>query len=152
MGPAAEIDEIEHVIAFDGVCNLCNFWVNFLIDRDRKQIFKFVSLQVLIDQKHIEFSNLGMDSIHYYKAGTLYKKSDAVLQIARSLGFPFSIVVSFYILPRSIRDRIYDFVARNRYRWFGQRNTCRVPTAQDRDRFLDSSLLPNFEAKSTKTE
>lgn len=152
MGAAAEIDEIEHLIAFDGVCNLCNFWVNFLIDHDRKQIFKFVSLQVLIDQKLIESSESGMDSIRYFKKGIIFKKSDAVLQIARSLGFPYSIFVAFIILPRSIRDFIYDFVARNRYRWYGKRDTCRIPTAQDRERFLDSVLLPNFEAKSTKTE
>jgi predicted DCC family thiol-disulfide oxidoreductase YuxK len=129
------------IIFFDGVCNLCNSAVNFVIDRDTDKQFHFASLQSdfakgKLDQYQVDPSLL--QSILLLKKGRLYHKSGAALEIGMLLGGPWRLLLVFKIIPKFIRDFIYDWIAKNRYRWFGKRETCRVPTADLKERFLDS--------------
>ena len=129
------------IVLFDGVCNLCNAAVNFIIDRDRRARFRFAALQ-----SEAALAALGRvgrkapagdpDSLVLIEAGRLYERSDAVLRIARRLGFPWRLAWGLVVLPRSWRDAVYRHVARNRYRWFGRREVCRVPTPDLAERFL----------------
>lgn len=129
------------IILFDGVCNLCNGAVNWLIARDKKDLFRFVSLQSGLGQKithHIGVDTSRIDSIIFYQPGlAYYYKSDAALKTASLLGFPWSLWGVFRVLPRPLRDTLYDWVARNRYRWFGRKEQCRVPTPELRGKFLE---------------
>lgn len=127
------------IILFDGVCNLCNFFINFLIDRDPHKQFRFASLQSDIAKEILLKHNLSedeLDSVVLIQRQGVYIKSDAVLQILNSLSFPWHLTRIFMILPRGIRDRIYDWVAKNRLRWFGKRDTCRMPESDTKERFL----------------
>jgi predicted DCC family thiol-disulfide oxidoreductase YuxK len=127
------------VVLFDGVCNLCNGFVRFVIRRDRQARFKFGSLQSrgakeLLSRR----SNSAAipDSVVLWENGTVYTESSAALRIARMLGFPWSLAYALVIVPKKLRDAIYSLVARNRYRWFGKRDVCMIPTPDLRDRFL----------------
>lgn len=138
-----ELEEGKKLILFDGVCNLCNGAVNFIIKRDRKDEFRYASLQSATGQKYLEERNIDpgeIDSIILIEPGTAYFiKSDAALEIAGSLGWPWKALYLFnYILPRPLRDRIYDIIARNRYRWFGKKDQCMIPTPALRSKFLDT--------------
>lgn len=133
MGTTTQVtDRVKnhHVVFFDGVCNLCNGFVNFLIDRDKHDQFMFASLQSeeasgLLPNEIIQ----ALDSVVVRTPeGKILRESDAVLELARVLGGVYSIVYVFGILPKGLRDSIYKWVARNRYRWFGKRDVCRVPT------------------------
>jgi predicted DCC family thiol-disulfide oxidoreductase YuxK len=127
---------MERLILFDGVCNLCNGSVNFIIDRDPSEKFMFASLQSASAEKYLQSANY-MDSIVYIKRDHIWYKSDAVLEIARELGGLWPVFCVFKIIPKKVRDWVYDWVASNRYRWFGKREVCRVPTKELKDRFLD---------------
>lgn len=127
------------IILFDGVCNFCNNSINFVMDRDTNGAFKFASLQSdvgqeLLMQKGLKTSDF--DSIVLLKNGTVYQKSDAALEITRELNGLWSWLYIFKIVPRFIRDFIYNIIARNRYRWFGKTEACRLPTPELRARFL----------------
>jgi predicted DCC family thiol-disulfide oxidoreductase YuxK len=130
-------------ILFDGVCNFCNASINFVMDHDAKGYFRFASLQSRIAERlqppggspH-EVSG-SPDSIVLLEAGIVYKRSTAVLRIARQLSWPWSLLYVFILVPRPIRDYAYRWVAANRYRWFGKSDTCRLPTPELRDRFLE---------------
>lgn len=128
------------VILFDGVCNLCNSFVNFIIDRDSGGKIKFASLQSQIGQSlikgHVSEDYLG--SVVFVSNDKVYFKSRAALTIFRQLGFPYSALYIFMVVPSFIRDWIYDFIAHRRYKWFGKKETCRIPTPELRERFLDS--------------
>ena len=127
------------ILFFDGVCNFCNSTVNFIIRHDKKELFLFAALQsdkgreLLRRIKHNEA--LPQSVILSYK-GNIYEKSDAVLQTARLLGGAWTLILTGYILPRFIRNGIYNFIAKHRYRWFGKRETCMVPSPSVRVRFL----------------
>lgn len=128
------------VILFDGVCNLCNGYVNWLIDHDKNNLFKFASLQSnagkkLVTQLGLEGNYL--DTIVLYDNGKGYTHSTAVLKISKQLNGIYSLAVIFFIVPAFIRNIVYNMVARNRYKWFGKRDTCRIPTPELKDRFLD---------------
>jgi predicted DCC family thiol-disulfide oxidoreductase YuxK len=128
------------VILFDGVCNLCNGWVNRVIDADKQNQFKFASLQSNYGVKAVERLGLGADylnTIIFYDNGKVYLRSNAVLQIARSLGGVYSLALILLIIPQFIRDFVYNLVANNRYRWFGKMDACRVPTPELKSKFLD---------------
>ncbi len=134
----------DHVILFDGVCNLCNSSVNFVIDRDRAGVYKFSALQS--DEAKAYLAKAGitgevddelLQSVVLFERGVLYKKSTAALRIARQLDGPWPMLYAFMIVPRFIRDAVYDVIARNRYRWFGELEACRLPTPELRQRFLD---------------
>jgi predicted DCC family thiol-disulfide oxidoreductase YuxK len=134
------------IILFDGVCNLCNGSVNFVIDRDKHAEFLFGTLQsdkgrALISRYMIDNPELSSVIVVLpVTAGErrILRESDGILEIAGRLPGLWPLTKVFRIVPRSLRDIIYRWVARNRYSWFGQRDVCRVPTAADRDRFIDS--------------
>ncbi len=127
------------LILFDGVCNLCNNTVDFLLKRDRTKQFRFASLQSetgkeLKNKFHIPQET---DSIVFVHMGQFYIESEAALEIASLLPYPWKVASIFKIVPRTLRDKIYRWIARNRYRWFGKRDTCRMPTPEEIESFLD---------------
>lgn len=127
------------VVLFDGVCNLCNASVDFIIRRDRKGRLRFAALQSEAAKTflgNLEIPKSLPDSILFYENEKLYSRSAAVLRIASYLGFPWVLAKIFIIIPAFVRDAVYDFVARNRFRWFGKKETCRMPTQEERGRFL----------------
>lgn len=140
MGANSEImTQKEQVILFDGVCNLCNSSVNFVIDRDTQNQFKFASLQSEFGQEKVQ--RLGKDpgqlnSIVLIEGDRFYRKSTAALRIARRLSGGWPLLFAFVIIPPFLRDMAYDFIAKNRYRWFGKEDTCRIPTPELSHRFL----------------
>jgi predicted DCC family thiol-disulfide oxidoreductase YuxK len=125
---------------FDGVCNLCNGFVDYVIARDPEAQFRFVSLQS--DAARRLLSGVPIDppvreSFVLIEQGRVFRQSEAALRVARRLGTPWSFAYPLIAVPRPVRDWVYGIVARNRYRWFGKRPTCRVPTPDLRRRFLD---------------
>lgn len=127
------------IVLFDGVCNLCNGVVNFLIEHDPQHQFRFAALQSATGQRLLaEYPALAtIDSIVLIENDRAYVKSDAALYIARRLKAPWSWLYLWRGLPRSWRDNIYDYVARNRYRFFGRMEACRVPSPALKALFLD---------------
>ncbi len=132
----------EHkIVLFDGVCNLCNSTVQFAIKRDRSDIFRFAALQSEIGQKltlerGIDTSKV--DSIILIQPGiAYYTKSDAALQIGAHLKGYRTISKLLTLIPRRLRDIVYDFVARNRYGWYGKKERCMVPSAELMEKFLN---------------
>jgi len=127
------------IILFDGVCNLCDGFVQFVIRHDEKSLFRFASLQspvgIELLQKH-QLPTEELSSVVLSLGDAFYTKSDAALHILQRLSGPWKLAGSFLILPRFLRDLIYDLVARNRYRLFGQRDVCMIPTPESRERFL----------------
>jgi len=130
-----------HTVLFDGVCNFCNASIHFVIDRDRSGKFVFASIQSdkgqqLLKAHHKDYDRLDLRSVVLIKNGKVYEKSDAVLQIARELDGGWPLLYVFTVVPRVIRDGVYNWIARNRYRWFGRQEACRLPTPELRQRFL----------------
>ena len=127
------------IILFDGVCNLCNGAVNFVIKRDPRNVFKFTPLQekqgVLLLKKHAVDSRK-LDSIVLIENGNVYIKSSAALRIARKLSGLWPLFFVLLIIPSFIRDGVYDFIAKNRYKWFGKKEQCMIPTPGFREKFL----------------
>ncbi|MEE1963483.1 thiol-disulfide oxidoreductase DCC family protein [Allomuricauda taeanensis] len=132
--------ENNKIILFDGVCNLCNNSVLFVIKRDKKDLFRYASLQSEIGQQLVRERGIDtsqVDSIILIERGVAYfTKSDAALEIAQDLGGLWKLSSVFSWIPKSIRDVVYDFVARNRYKWFGKKESCMVPTPELRAKFL----------------
>lgn len=125
------------IVYFDGVCNLCNAAVDFIIRRDGAGVFRFAPLQGPTAQERLSQVPEGdPDTIVVQEDGRLFSRSDAALRIARGLGGGWRLLMVLWWLPRPIRDAIYTWVARNRYRWFGRKETCRLPTPGERARFL----------------
>ncbi len=127
------------IILFDGICNLCNSSVNFIIDRDRNDIFKFASFQS--DAGKTFLNTLGLDSKKLYSVilideGTFYTKSTAALKIIKEFGGFWKPLYAFIMVPKMVRDLFYDVIANNRYRWFGRTDSCRVPNSELQERFL----------------
>jgi predicted DCC family thiol-disulfide oxidoreductase YuxK len=128
------------VILFDGVCNLCNASVQFVIRRDPGDVFRFASLQSPAGRTLLQRHGLPADqlaSIVLVDGDRCLVKSDAALRIARALRWPWPLLGAASIVPRTIRDRVYEYVARNRYRWFGKRDSCSLPTGAVAHRFLE---------------
>jgi predicted DCC family thiol-disulfide oxidoreductase YuxK len=128
------------VVLFDGVCNLCNGAVQFLIRRDHKGVFRFASLQSEHAQallKGYQLKSGQFDSIVVVKAGRIYERSDAVMILANALGFPWKLMVVGKVLPRFLRDGLYNFISRNRYRIFGRRESCMIPDPAHKGKFLE---------------
>ena len=127
------------VIVFDGFCNLCNASVDFVMRRDLNGLFQFAPNQseageVIVSQADLD--EIEADTIVLWEDGSTYVRSTAVLRIARRLPFPWKLAYVFIIIPRPIRDFFYRMLASNRYRLFGKRDTCRIPTPEERTRFL----------------
>ena len=128
------------VILFDGVCNLCNGFVQFVITRDPTARFSFASLQSNAASTLLDRSRLAAplpDSIVLVDGDRVFTKSTAALRIAKGLGFPWMLAYAGIAVPKPLRDAVYDRLARNRYRWFGKRDVCMIPTPELRRRFLD---------------
>jgi predicted DCC family thiol-disulfide oxidoreductase YuxK len=128
------------IILFDGVCNLCSFWVNIILKNDRKGIFLFAPLQSIAGQIYINKFDLQqtiLDTIIVIDGERTYTKSKAVLEIAKKLPLPYKLACILEILPPNFRNMLYSVIARNRYKIFGKRDTCRVPTPEEKSRFLD---------------
>lgn len=130
----------KQLILFDGVCNLCNSSIQYVIQKDKNNVFMYAPLESLIGQKIIDKYNIDtkkVDSILLYSAENgLSSKSTAALTIAKQLSFPVNLVSSLLILPLFIRDLAYDFIARNRYKWFGKKDFCMIPTPELKSKFL----------------
>ena len=129
------------IILFDGVCNLCDSAVQRIIKHDSKDVFRFVALQSDLGQKiikHLGIDTQKMDSIILYQPGfAYYYKSEAVLEIAKDLSGLFYFGTLFSILPTSLNNHIYDYIAKNRYKWYGKKETCLIPTKELQAKFLE---------------
>ncbi|MFZ1320060.1 MAG: thiol-disulfide oxidoreductase DCC family protein [Ignavibacteria bacterium] len=128
------------IILFDGVCNLCNSSVNFIIDNDNINTFKFASLQSEKGTellKKYDLFDKNIDSVILIENDKAYLKSDAALKIAKTLGGKYKLIYGFIILPAFIRNFFYDIIAKNRYKWFGKKDSCRIPTPELKTKFLD---------------
>lgn len=123
------------IIIFDGICGLCNSSVNILIKLDKQKLFQYTSLQGEF-VKTLEIQ-ANIDSIIFYNNGSLYYKSTAILEILKSLGGIWALINVLYIIPRVVRDTIYDIIARYRYNIFGKRESCRMPNVGEEKLFLD---------------
>lgn len=129
-----------HILLFDGVCNLCIGVVNFTIKRDSKRKFKFAALQSESGQALLEQFNLStidLNSFIFIYDDRCFVKSSAVLHVLKELGGVWKLFYAFIIIPAPIRDCLYAFVAKTRYKIFGKRDTCMVPTAEIKKRFLN---------------
>lgn len=134
-----KLPEDKTIIFFDGVCNFCNGSVNFIIKRDKKNKFLFAALQSEAGKEFLTSKGLNpdkFDSIIAVHDGIPLQKSDAALEIARNLGFPWFMFYGFRILPRFFRDFFYKLIAKNRYTLFGKKESCMIPTAEIRTKFL----------------
>jgi predicted DCC family thiol-disulfide oxidoreductase YuxK len=131
-----ELPKGKKIILFDGVCNLCDAAVKYIIKYDKSDVFRFVSLQSELGQsvlKHIGIQSDYIDSIVLYEPGVAYYyKSSAALVIAKNLQGIFTVATLFRILPSGIRDLLYDYVAKNRYKWYGKKESCCVLTENSR--------------------
>ena len=128
------------LVLFDGVCTLCNGLVTFVIARDSAGQFQFGALQSRGAARVLDLHGAVEplpDSLVVIDDGRVFTRSTAALRIARRLPFPWPLACAFLAVPRPLRDRIYDLVARRRYRWFGTRDHCMVPTPALRSRFID---------------
>jgi predicted DCC family thiol-disulfide oxidoreductase YuxK len=128
------------IILFDGVCNLCNTTVQFVITHDKKDLFRFVALQSDLGQniiKYIGIDTQDTDSVILYEPGIAYYiKSEAALEIAKHLSGGIALLSVFKILPTRLSNSLYDYIAKNRYKWFGKKEHCMIPTAALKSKFL----------------
>ncbi len=127
------------IILFDGVCNLCNGSVVFIIKRDKKDVFRFAAIQSEEGQELIQKYNIDtskIDSILLLDGENYYSKSTVALKIARHLKGGYPLLYVFMILPRFFRNWVYDIIARNRYKWFGKKESCMIPTPELKAKFL----------------
>jgi len=137
--------DTETIVLFDGVCNMCNGFVKFIVKRDPHARFKFAALQSEAGQRLLAEAGLPaalMDTVVLIERSSeprtrAYVKSNAAVRVARTLGWPWALFYAFVAVPRPLRDVAYSFVARNRYRWFGKQEVCMIPTPDLKRRFLE---------------
>jgi predicted DCC family thiol-disulfide oxidoreductase YuxK len=128
------------IILFDGVCNLCNSSVQFVLKHDTKKIFRFASLQSFAGQallKEYNLSQTAFNSFVLIKKGKVFLKSTAALMVARQLKGAVKFLYWFIIIPPFIRNAVYNVIAKNRYKWFGKQESCMMPTPELQSRFLN---------------
>lgn len=133
-------NEGKKIILFDGVCNLCNGAINFIIKRDKKDIFRYASLQSdvglkLTKERGIDTSK--MDTFLLIESDKYYHKSTAALHIARQLSGVYPLFSIFLIIPKPIRNWVYGIISKNRYKWFGKNESCLIPTPKLKSLFID---------------
>ncbi len=131
--------ENKKFILFDGVCNLCNGAINFIIERDTKNVFQFAALQseageALTTKFGIDTQKV--DSIILIDNGTYYAKSTAALRVSKYLSGAYPLLYGFMIIPKFVRDWVYDYIAKNRYKLFGKKESCMIPTKELKAKFL----------------
>ena len=140
----AVLNNTHHYIIYDGVCVFCNYWVNWLIKRDRKDLFRFIPLQTKLGQSLLSERNISSDkveSIVYIQPEQAYfLKSDAILYLLRELTYWKSFALVLSVFPRVIRDFFYDLIAANRYTLFGRHKQCEIPPPATRQKFLLEEL------------
>lgn len=134
------------IILFDGICNLCNGTVDFLLKKDRKKQFKFASLQsnagqLLIQKFHISNET---DSVIFIKSNKVYTESDAIIEIFDMLNYPWKLGIIVKIFPKKIRDGFYRIISNNRYHWFGKREKCRIPRLAEKEFFIVSKIEKKY--------
>ena len=128
------------VILFDGVCNFCNYWVNFILVRDKNDCFRFAALQSDAGQKllkNFKLSQTSFDTFILIDEENYFTKSTAALMIAGKLKSVVKFFYPFIFLPKPFRDFFYNIIAKNRYKFFGKREICRIPTEEERGKFFD---------------
>ncbi len=131
--------EGQYVVLFDGVCNLCNGTVQFIIAHDPSAHFRFAALQSEAARRLLgetQMSGTLLDSVVLVENVRVYTRSTAVLRVARRLSFPWPLFFALIVVPRPLRDMVYELIARHRYAWFGRRDACMMPTPELRARFL----------------
>lgn len=131
--------EINNVILFDGVCNFCNSSINFVIERDKNKKFKFAPLQSAAGekiQKQFNIDTTQLESVLLIKDGKILSKSTAALYVAKDLSGMWTLIFGFIIIPPFIRNAVYNYIAKNRYKWFGKMDSCMIPTPDIKSRFL----------------
>ena len=128
------------IVLFDGVCNLCNNSVQFILKRDKKKKFLFASLQGKFGQEVLKKHNFSTESLNtliLMEGDKIFTRSTGVLRMMKHLGGGWSLLYGFIIFPAFIRDAVYNWVSKNRYKWFGKKDECMIPTAELKARFLD---------------
>lgn len=134
------LENNKQLILFDGVCNLCDASVQYIIKHDKKDVFRYAALQSDVGEKIIKKFDIDRnktDSILLYsEENGIYYKSTAALKIASKLGFPRNLMVVFLIIPAVIRNSAYEFIARNRYKWYGKKEACMIPSPELKSKFL----------------
>tara|TARA_R110002050_G_scaffold44138_12_gene105329 strand:+ start:5236 stop:5640 length:405 start_codon:yes stop_codon:yes gene_type:complete len=134
------VENYKKIILFDGVCNLCNTSVQFVIKKDKEDLFRFTALQSdtgkkLLTERNIDIANI--DSIILIEPNVAYyTKSTAALEIGKNLKGLKTLSSILLWLPESIRDIVYDFVAKNRYKWYGKKDSCMIPTEELKNKFI----------------
>lgn len=127
------------ILVFDAECLLCSGWVQFLVRHDTQNLFRFASMQSDAGRNLLEGAGVDAtdpDTFILVDGSTVYSQSDGILRVLNALGWPWRLALVFRIVPAPLRDVFYRCVARNRYRWFGRRDTCYLPTADDEARFI----------------
>ncbi|MCF8302686.1 MAG: DCC1-like thiol-disulfide oxidoreductase family protein [Bacteroidales bacterium] len=130
------------IVLFDGVCNLCNWWVNWLDKHDKKDMFRLAHLQSPAANQLFNRLNISgaFNSVVLITGENYYVRSEAVLRIFKAIGGVYKLFWVFHVLPRALRDKLYDYIARKRYQWFGREDTCQVPSPKMRKRFLPEAF------------
>ncbi len=135
-----DLPKDKKIILFDGICNLCDNAVQFIIKHDKNDIFRFVSLQSELGNsisKHIGIKNNQIDSIILYQPGIAYFiKADAALKILKELNSNYRFLLLFSFIPSFIKNSIYDYIATNRYKWYGKKESCLIPSRELESKFL----------------
>lgn len=136
-----DLPKHKKLVLFDGVCNLCSASVQYVIERDKNNLFMFAALQSDVGTqiiKHFDIDTAKTDSILLYSPEnkSLKVKSTAALHIAKHLGFPQKTMVIFLMIPAFIRNWVYDFIAKNRYKWYGKKESCWIPTPELKAKFI----------------
>lgn len=129
----------QKIILFDGVCNLCNSSVQKVIENDGQNIFRFASLQSEFGQEFLRKNNLSekeFNSMILIDGEKFYTKSDAALRIGKELKGIYKLSKLLFIFPEFIRNSVYDYIAKNRYKWFGKKESCWIPTAELKEKFI----------------
>ena len=136
-----ELEKDKQLILFDGICNLCNSSVQFVIKHDKKNHFLFAPLQGEIGKQIIKLYKIDTSTIDsiilYIPEKGIFSKSTAALKISSKLSFPINLASIFLIIPVFIRNWVYDFIAKNRYKWFGKKESCMIPSTELKNKFLD---------------
>jgi predicted DCC family thiol-disulfide oxidoreductase YuxK len=140
MGSPGTVKSDTDIILFDGVCNLCSGSVQFIIKRDREEVFQFASLQSTYGQNQLAKFNLNKNSLHsiiVIRKNQFFQRSDAALEISKRLSAGWPLFYGLKIIPRFIRDGIYNWISNNRYRFFGKKDECWIPDSALQKRFIE---------------
>lgn len=141
----AKLTPQDRVLLFDGVCNVCNASVQFILKHDPRGAVRFASLQSEVGQEILKWCDLptsDFDTLVFFEEGRAHLRSSGALRIAGHLGWPWKIAKLALVLPAPLRDLGYRLIAHNRYRWFGKKDECMIPTPDIRARFLDWGAPP----------